>query len=150
MGGSEAEVLRIREVLGNLIELSGLSRREIEKRLQEDTGAATDLGRLLSGRLDLKVRHLLDICRVIDVYPQELFRIVFKESGQRSPLLQKLDTLTTAHRSAATPRTPTDARTTATEIAEMRRLLSELLRRLEAFSPTPRGPGRPGPPPGSE
>src|SRR5260370_14092182 len=92
MGGSKAEVNRSRETLAHLIELSGSSRREVERRLLEQ-GCGTDLGRLLSGRLDLKLRHIVDICRVIGIFPLEFFQIVFKDSEQRSPLLQRLEAL---------------------------------------------------------
>ena len=79
MGDSKAEIVRIRETLSHFVELSGSSRKEVEKRLL-DEGCGTDLGRLLSGRLDLKLRHILDICRVIGLYPQE-----FSAQSSRNP-----------------------------------------------------------------
>ena len=48
------EVGRMREARAHLIEFSGMSRREVEQRLCQ-RGCGTDLGRLLSGRLDLKM-----------------------------------------------------------------------------------------------
>jgi hypothetical protein len=141
MGGSKAEVERTRETLSHFIELSGLSRREVEKRLL-DEGCGTDLGRLLSGRLDLKLRHILDICRVIGLYPQELFRIVFKDTDQRSPLIQQLDALTGPNRLPGTARTPAP-RSPATDLEEMNRRLTEILRRLDALAPASPNPARP-------
>jgi hypothetical protein len=135
MGGSKADVERVRETLSHFIELSGLSRREVEKRLLEE-GCGTDLGRLLSGRLDLKLRHILDICRVIGLYPQELFRIVFKEADQRSPLLQRLDVLTGPNRLSGVARS-VEVRPPATDLEEMNRRLSEILRRLDVLTSTP-------------
>jgi hypothetical protein len=140
MGGSKAEVERTRETLSHFIELSGLSRREVEKRLLEK-GCGTDLGRLLSGRLDLKLRHILDICRVIGIYPQELFHVVFKEADQRSPLLQRLEALTSPNRRPAMARSP-EARPLATELEETNRRLAEILRRLETLTST-QNPPRP-------
>jgi hypothetical protein len=139
MGGSEAEVARSREMLSHLIELSGLSRREVEKRLLEE-GSGTDLGRLLSGRLDLKLRHILDICRVVGIYPHEFFRIVFREGDQRSPLLQRLEALTIPSRGPAAAR-GVDARPTATDLEDLVRRLTEILRRLETLT-SPRSPSR--------
>lgn len=132
MGGSEAEVERCRETLRDFIELSGLSKREVEKRLL-DEGCGTDMGRLLSGRLDLKLRHILDICRVIELYPQEFFRIVFKDADRRSPLLQRLDTLTSTYRTRTAVRS-LETRPPAADLDEVTRLLSELLRRLESLA----------------
>lgn len=84
---------RARVALRHLIELSGLSRREVEKRLL-DLGCGTDLGRLLvSGRLDLKLRHILDILRVIEVYPLEFFSMVCERPRERSPLLGRLEAI---------------------------------------------------------
>jgi len=66
-----------RESLILLIEFSGMSRREVERRLCE-RGCGTDIGRLRSGRLDLKMQHVLAICRVIDLDPLEFVQIVLK------------------------------------------------------------------------
>jgi hypothetical protein len=128
MGGSGAEVVRARETLSHFIELSGLSRREVERRLLEQ-GCGTDLGRLLSGRLDLKLRHIVDICRVIGIYPLEFFHIVFKDSEQRSPLLQRLEALIPGRiqRGARAP----EGRPPAANFEDLLRRFSELLRQLE-------------------
>lgn len=136
MGGSGAEVERVREALSHFIELSGLSRREVATRLLQE-GFGTDLGRLLSGRLDLKVRHVLAICRVIGLYPHELFRLAFKEpEHQRSPLLQRLDAVTGTGRASGVARV-SEIRTPAADLDELNRRLSEILRRLDALTPTP-------------
>ncbi|HEV3076441.1 MAG TPA: hypothetical protein VHB47_18605 [Thermoanaerobaculia bacterium] len=128
MGGSEAEVVRAREILSHFIELSGMSRREVERHLLEQ-GCGTDLGRLLSGRLDLKLRHIVDICRVIDLYPLELFHIVFKDSEQRSPLLQRLEALLPGRVPRAT-RVP-EGRPPAPNFEDLLRRFSDLVYKLE-------------------
>jgi hypothetical protein len=92
MSCPDAEVERARQALRGLIDLSMMSRREVERRLLEQ-GCGTDLGRLLSGRLDLKLRHVVDICRVLNLQPMEYFRIVFKEPEKRSPFLQRIEAL---------------------------------------------------------
>jgi hypothetical protein len=66
-----------------------MSRREVKERLSRQ-GATTDLARVLSGRLDLKVRHVIEINRALGIHPMEFFRIVFKEPAEPSPLQQKL------------------------------------------------------------
>lgn len=128
MGGSEAEVVRARETLSHLIEFSGMSRRQVEKRLLEE-GCGTDLGRLLSGRLDLKLRHVVDICRVIGIYPLEFFHIVFRDSEQRSPFLQRLEGMIPGRvqRAARSP----ESRPPAPNLEDLLRRFSELLRQLE-------------------
>ena len=126
MGGGD--VARSRETLSHLIELSGLSRREVEKRLLEQ-GCGTDLGRLLSGKLDLKLRHIVDICRVIDVFPLEVFQIVWKESERRSPLLRRLEALVAGGHPRAAPPAP--------KLDDLLCRLSELLHQLEISTTDP-------------
>jgi hypothetical protein len=140
MGGSEAEVVRAREILSHLIELSGMSRREVERQLLEQ-GCGTDLGRLLSGRLDLKLRHVVDICRVIDIYPLEFFHIVFRDSEQRSPLLQRLEALLPRRVPRAT-RAP-EGRPPASNTEDLLRRFSELVLRLEKATASAGAPRTP-------
>ncbi len=129
MGDTKAEMERARRILGELIELSGLSRREVERRLLEE-GCGTDLGRLLAGRLDLKVRHVLDLVRVLGLHPLEFFRMVFCEPEQRSPFLQRLDALLAPGRAAPA----TAPRSTTGEIDEIRRRVLELRHEVEILA----------------
>ena len=105
-----------------------MSRREVERQLLEQ-GCGTDLGRLLSGRLDLKLRHIVDICRVIDLYPLEFFHIVFRDSEQRSPLLQRLEALLPSRVPRAV-RAP-EVRPPAPNFEDLLRRFSELVHKLE-------------------
>jgi hypothetical protein len=102
----EGEVGRMREALANLIDFSRLSRREVERRLLQ-SGCGTDLGRLLSGRLGLKMEHVLAICRVIELEPLEFVQIALKpRPAQRSPLLRRLEALLPYARAEAGPLAP--------------------------------------------
>ena len=86
-----AEIERARRVLLTVVDMSMLSRRELERRMIEHGGAGIDLGRLLKGRLQLKLVHVVAICQALDLHPLELCRMVFGEPKQRSPFQQKLD-----------------------------------------------------------
>jgi hypothetical protein len=89
----ERDIGRMRRALGDLVEFSGMSRRDVERRLRE-CGCGTDLGRLLSGRLELKMKHLLAVCQVIELGPLELMQIALKpRPGERSPLLRRIQDL---------------------------------------------------------
>ncbi len=77
------------ETLAALIDLTGLSRRQIYRCLAEDD-AGVDLARLLSGRFDLKLYHLLDILDVLQVHPLEFFRLIFPAPEKRGPLMARL------------------------------------------------------------
>jgi hypothetical protein len=138
----------MRKALANLIEFSGMSRREVERRLCQ-RGCGTDLGRLLSGRLDLKVKHVLALCRVIELEPLEFVQIALKpRPGQRSPLLLRLEALLSyarAEQGAPAP-LPNPA-----DIAALLRRAQDLAEQLHALMreaariPTPAGADRPLP-----
>ena len=123
---------RAREVLSSLIELSGMSRREVERRLlAEDAG--TDLGRLLGGRLDLKLRHILDISRVLGLHPVELLAMALGEPRERSPFLRRLDALiapVSVRVADAEPR-PGRIGNRAGEIDELQRRVADLAWRID-------------------
>jgi hypothetical protein len=126
---SGSAVDRARELLRDLIELSGISRREVERRLlEQDCG--TDLGRLLSGRLDLKLRHVLDIVRVLELDPGEFFGMVFKKSAARSPFLRRLESIIGPVDVPPRAQPAIDERT-ADGIAEIRGLVLDLARTVD-------------------
>jgi hypothetical protein len=88
-GADPRAVDRLREALGALIDLSGLSRRQIEQRLSAH-GRGIDLTRLLNGRFEIKVRHVFDLSDALGCHPLEIFRLVLGEPQERSPLLQRI------------------------------------------------------------
>lgn len=120
----------MREALGSLIDLSGLSRREIERRLAEQ-GCGLDLNRLLGGKFALKLHQILDIIRVLDIHPLEFFRLIFREPERRSPLLERVQALFASGRppSAARPSRPAER-----DLEEVRRRLAEVTRLVEQLS----------------
>ena len=129
--GSTSEVIRVREALRSLIDLSMLSRREIERRLAA-FGGAIDLNRLLAGRSGIQLRHLLDILQVIGIEPQEFFHLTFKEPPQRSVLLQRLGAVF-PQRALAVPR-PTTPAPAADDLEELRQRVGSLQREIEQLS----------------
>jgi hypothetical protein len=132
----EAYVDRTRRILLQLVSLSGLSRREIQRRLDRQ-GATVDVTRILRGDLDLKVRHLLAILGVLEIQPLDFFQLVFPTPSQpRSPLLQlfekalgpeaaQVPTATAKGR----PKAPGDEARPVD--ADVRRRMAELMREME-------------------
>jgi hypothetical protein len=85
---SDAQLQRMREVLGKLIQLSEVSRVKIGDHLG---GGPHLVRRILSGDSELKARHILEIAELIGIRPIEFFHIVFgDEPGEPSPLIQKM------------------------------------------------------------
>lgn len=128
----KAEVARVREMLGCLVDLSGLSRREIERRLARE-GCGLDVGRFLRGNFDLRLHQMLDIMRVLDIHPVEFFRLIFKVPERRSPLLEKLHALFGSERPLAGPRY---FRPGERDLDELRRRLDETERSIEELRAT--------------
>jgi hypothetical protein len=129
MGGSKADVARAREALNSLIDLSDLSRREIERRLARQ-GSGMDLNRLLSGKFELKLYQVLDVIRVLDIHPLEFFRLVFKEPEQRSPLLERMQALFASVKPPAAARPPS-GRPGEKDFEELRRRVDQLTHLVE-------------------
>lgn len=68
----EDDVRRYAKLLEAVVKLSDLSTREIERRL--DLGGGT-LNRVFTGRIDLKVRHLLLVLEVVGMRPERFFQL---------------------------------------------------------------------------
>jgi hypothetical protein len=88
------DMARTTEVLCGLVVISGLSRREIERRLARE-GAGIDINRMLAGRYAMRFHQLVDVLAVLKVHPLEFFRLVFAEPETRSPLLARAAALFT-------------------------------------------------------
>jgi len=133
MAGSKADIARIREALDQLVDLSGLSRREIERRLTH-LGSGFNVSRLLAGRFEIKLRQMLEVLRVLEVHPVEFFRLVFKEPQARSPLLARVEALFASGKPLA-QRHPGPAER---DLDELRRRLEAMEKRFEQLRVKPR------------
>lgn len=72
------EVRRASKLLEALIQVIGLSQEEVEQRLDASPGY---LNRLLSSRVELKLRHILAILRVLEIEPSLFFHTLYPEAG---------------------------------------------------------------------
>jgi len=126
MGGSKEDVARVRQALDGLVDLSGLSRREIERRLVQG-GIGFDVSRLIAGRFDVKLHQLLDILRILEVHPLEFFRLIFKEPERRSPLLVRVRALF----ASSEPARHRDTRPGERDLDDLRRRLEKMEQRIE-------------------
>ena len=84
--GHDEAIERAREVLRIFVSLSDVSQREVRRRLVEAKCGA-DVSRLLRGSLDPKLRHVLDICRILGMHRGEFFAITYPRPAQASQLL---------------------------------------------------------------
>jgi transcriptional regulator with XRE-family HTH domain len=99
------EVRRAAKLLETLIQVTGVSQEGLEKRLEASPGY---VGRLLAGVVELKLRHILAILRVLEIEPALFFQTLYPESGpaggtvQLDELRQRLTALGVGREPAAT------------------------------------------------
>lgn len=66
------DIRRMAKVLEAVVKLSDFSTRELERRLQLGGGT---LNRLFSGKIDLKLRHVLLVLDVVGMKPERFFQL---------------------------------------------------------------------------
>jgi transcriptional regulator with XRE-family HTH domain len=88
------EPAHLTQVLKTAVRLSRLSYREIERRLDLHAGA---LSRLLNGEIELKVRHVEQICEVIELPPGRLLRVAYPVDEELDPAAQMEQALATLY-----------------------------------------------------
>src|ERR1700730_15117159 len=66
------EARRYAQLLRQVVELSGVSERAVERRLALGGGT---LSRIFGGRIELKLSHLLAILEVVDIKPERFFQL---------------------------------------------------------------------------
>ena len=142
---SGQHVENVLRALRTLLDVSGFSLQKVTRVLASHE-CVVDVPRVLRGKLDLKVSHVLDVCRVIGLHPVELFRIGLKEPSAPSPLLERAAALLRA--GTPQPRLPVLARAEdpsrlealEQRLAGLQREVEELRRRLPgtpAVTPEP-------------
>jgi transcriptional regulator with XRE-family HTH domain len=129
---SHEEIVRVAAALRTAIRLSGISHRQVERELGLSTGYLT---RILAGQVELRVRHVLDVCRVIGLSPDRFFGALFPlQDGPESMsrLERALAQLHAAPGRPAPPPPPLPPSSNTDPAAGQARSrpVSELLRRL--------------------
>jgi transcriptional regulator with XRE-family HTH domain len=70
----EDEIRQASRLLESLIQAAGVSEAELEQRLDVSPGY---LGRVLSGEIELKLRHILSILRGLEIEPALYFESLY-------------------------------------------------------------------------
>lgn len=123
---SNEEIARIAAALRTAIRLSGISHRQVERELGLSTGYLT---RILAGQVELRVRHVLDVCRVIGLPPDRFFGALFPLQDAPESMSRLERGLAQLHPPPGRP-APTPPPTDAASAGPRSKPISELLRRL--------------------
>ncbi len=70
----DQEVARLAQVLKAAVRFTGISHRQIEREMGLSTGY---LSRIFSGKVELRVQHVLGVCRAIDLPPSAFFEAAY-------------------------------------------------------------------------
>jgi transcriptional regulator with XRE-family HTH domain len=87
---TDTEVVRLTGLLSSAIKFSGWKQRDIEKTLGWSSGS---MSRLLSGGIELKIKHVLEICSVIGFPAARFFHASYPtadQGGNDAARLQRL------------------------------------------------------------
>lgn len=87
MKARDPEVARIARMLKSAILLSEQSQRSIERQMGLSPGY---LGRIIEGKLELRIAHILGVCRAIDMPPAAFFLAAYPEMLNVDPETMRL------------------------------------------------------------
>lgn len=71
---SDNEVSRVTQMLKAAVRFRGVPHRKIERQMELSTGY---LSRILSGKVELRVQHVLGVCQAIGLPPSAFFEAAF-------------------------------------------------------------------------
>lgn len=123
---NEDEVVRLTNLLSAAVKFSNITQREVERKLGLSSGS---LSRLFSGGIELKIKHILDICEVIGFPPARFFHAAYpqreEESGEAWRLQRLLEQLHPAkeERQSAAPMEEAPAAAQGPSQAEIERMV---------------------------
>jgi hypothetical protein len=75
----EDEIRRATKLLATLVQIAGLNRQDLDRLLGQGRGYSSQV---LTGRVELKYRHILAILEVVDVEPGIFFRVLYPEPDE--------------------------------------------------------------------
>ena len=122
---TQDEIVRIAAALRTAIRLSGISHRQVERELGLSTGYLT---RILAGQVELRVRHVLDVCRVIGLSPDRFFGALFPPQEGPESMTRLERGLAQLHPPLERPASPPPPPASSSEGRPKR--IPELMRRL--------------------
>lgn len=89
---SDTEVVRLTNLLSAAVKFSNTTQREVERKIGLSSGS---LSRLFSGGIELKTKHILDICTAIGFPPSCFFRAAYSHhrEQQLGPNVSRIERL---------------------------------------------------------
>jgi GNAT superfamily N-acetyltransferase len=135
----EDEIRRATKLLATLVQIAGMNRQDLDRLLGQGRGYASQV---LTGRVELKYRHILAILEVVDVEPAIFFRVLYTEpdeprQGAGGRVMERL--LERLHQ-AGYPDRPAPAEVPpAVDTAELERRIQSVIREVFGEREPPEG-----------
>ena len=134
---NEDEVVRLTNLLSAAVKFSNITQREVERKLGLSSGS---LSRLFSGGIELKIKHILDICEVIGFPAARFFHAAYpqreEESGeawrlqrlleQLHPAKEERQPVTNAEEASAASQAPSQAEIERMVLAALGKFFSDM------------------------
>lgn len=139
------EVRRATKLLETVMQAAGLTRKDLDQRLGAGPGYVSQV---LTGRMELKFRHVLAILRALEVEPSVFFQTLYPENRPTSDtvvmeeFLRRFQKLGFGSQSPPPPNPTLDPQ-------ELERMIQNAVRAAMTASPAVQGasPEDPAPPP---
>ena len=122
----DEEIHRFLQLLEALTRLENLTIRDVERRLNWGKGT---LNRIFSGRIELKVRHLLMLAEAVGVTPEHFFLLAYARMPEGTTLAQRA---VVGRRELAAAAPPPPASPSADVTAELKRMMKVVLQEMMA------------------
>jgi transcriptional regulator with XRE-family HTH domain len=119
----EKETRRLTNLLESLVRVKKMPVREVERRLDMAGGT---MNRIFSGKIEIKLRHILAVLEVLEVPPTAFFQIAYEKGGEAVGVEQILARL---ERMGLTSR-PEPPATQPVTSEDLRRTIAEVLQEL--------------------
>lgn len=139
----DKDVIRVAQMLKAAVRFTGVSHRKIEREMSLSTGY---LSRILSGKVELRIQHVLGVCRAIGLPPSAFFEAAYPsreldpETARLVAALQELlpaedaAPRAKARKAGPAPRPPArkaGKQTAQTATTQLRRLLEAVLLEMQ-------------------
>jgi len=139
----DKDVVRVAQMLKAAVRFTGVSHRKIEREMGLSTGY---LSRILSGKVELRIQHVLGVCRAIGLPPSAFFEAAYPsreldpETARLVAALQELlpaedaAPRARARKAGLAPRPPArkaGKQTAQTATTQLRRLLEAVLLEMQ-------------------
>jgi transcriptional regulator with XRE-family HTH domain len=137
------EVRRATKLLETVMQAAGLTRKDLDQKLGAGPGYVSQV---LTGRMELKFRHILSVLRALDVEPNVFFQTLYPENRPSTDAVVMEEFLRRFQKLGFGTQSPPPPKPTL-DPNELERMIQNAVRAALAGPPAEAAPGEDPPPP---